>query len=41
MSKKPKGLVFDVDHDDGVRIWWNGRLVVSNDGWGRGLWYPV
>src|SRR5690606_18171917 len=31
---KPKALWFQVDHDDGVRIWLNGELVVANDGYG-------
>ena len=34
--KKPKALWFQVDHDDGVRIWLNGELVVANDGYGQG-----
>jgi hypothetical protein len=38
-SKKPKALWFVVDHDDGVRIWLNGRLVVADDGFGRGRSY--
>lgn len=38
-AKKPKALWFLVDHDDGVRIWLNGKLVVSDDGYGRGRSY--
>lgn len=41
MPKKPKALVLDIDHDDGIRVWLNGRLVVSDDGWGRGRRYVV
>lgn len=39
--KKPKAFVFDVDHDDGIRIWLNGRLIVGDDGFGRGRRYVV
>ena len=41
ISRKPKALVMDVDHDDGIRIWLNGALVVSNDGWGRDRRYVI
>ncbi|MCA8949974.1 MAG: hypothetical protein KDE27_10760, partial [Planctomycetes bacterium] len=41
LAKKPKALVFDVDHDDGIRIWLNGELVLQNDGFGRGKRYVV
>ncbi len=39
--KKPKALWFVVDHDDGVRIWCNGKLLVADDGHGRGRSYVV
>lgn len=31
---KPKALWFQLDHDDGVRIWLNGELVVADNGYG-------
>ncbi|MFT4514486.1 MAG: hypothetical protein ACI91B_003196 [Planctomycetota bacterium] len=31
---KPKALWFELDHDDGVRIWLNGELVVADDRYG-------
>lgn len=40
-SKKPRALVFRVDHDDGIRVWLNGKQVVANDGYGRNRWYVV
>lgn len=40
-GKKPRALVFRVDHDDGIRVWLNGKQVVANDGYGRGRWYVV
>lgn len=40
-TKKPKALWFLVDHDDGVRIWLNGKLVVADDGCGRSRNYVV
>jgi len=40
-EKKPKALVFDVDHDDGIRVWLNGILVLADDGVGRGRRYVV
>ena len=38
---KPKALWFQLEHDDGVRIWLNGELVVANDGYGTGREYFV
>lgn len=38
---KPRALVFTIDHDDGVKVWWNGRLVVDDGGHGRGRQYLV
>jgi hypothetical protein len=35
-QKKPRALWFVVDHDDGVRIWLNGKLLVADDGYGFG-----
>lgn len=40
-SKKPRALVFRVDHDDGIRVWLNGKQVAANDGYGRNRWYVV
>ncbi len=40
-EKKPKALWFLLDHDDGVRIWLNGKLLVADDGYGRGRSYVV
>jgi hypothetical protein len=40
-AKKPKALWLVVDHDDGVRVWLNGRLVVADDGFGRARSYVV
>ena len=40
-SKKPRALWFAIDHDDGVRIWLNGALVVADDGYGRHRHYAV
>jgi hypothetical protein len=39
--KKPSALLFVLDHDDGVRVWLNGRLVVADDGHGHGRNYVV
>ncbi|MBK8101168.1 MAG: hypothetical protein IPK26_29150 [Planctomycetes bacterium] len=39
--RKPKMAMFLVDHDDGLRIWWNGKLVVGDDGYGRNRSYVV
>lgn len=41
LPKKPKALLFVVDHDDHLRIWLNGRLLVADDGYGRGRRYLV
>jgi len=38
---RPKALWFQLDHDDGVRIWLNGELVVANDGYGLNRSYFV
>lgn len=38
---KPKALWFQLEHDDGVRIWLNGELVVADDGYGAGREYFV
>ncbi len=38
---KPKALWFKIDHDDGVRVWLNGRRIVANDGYGEGREYFV
>ncbi|HEB52489.1 MAG TPA: hypothetical protein ENI87_04445 [bacterium] len=38
---RPKALLFKIDHDDGVRVWLNGKLIVANDGWGTGRFYVV
>ncbi|MFN3241012.1 MAG: hypothetical protein ACE37K_05795 [Planctomycetota bacterium] len=38
---KPKALWFQLDHDDGVRIWLNGELVVADDGYGVSREYFV
>jgi hypothetical protein len=40
-NKKPKALWFVLDHDDGVRVWLNGKLVVADDGYGRSRNYVV
>ncbi|MFY9345199.1 MAG: hypothetical protein WAT39_22105 [Planctomycetota bacterium] len=40
-AKKPKALWFQLDHDDGVRVWLNGKLAVADDGYGRGRSYVV
>lgn len=40
-AKKPKALWFAVDHDDGIRIWLNGKSLVATDGYGRGHRYLV
>ncbi|MCR9243770.1 MAG: hypothetical protein NXI31_01975 [bacterium] len=41
LARKPKALVFDVHHDDGIKIWLNGTVVVSNNGYGRNKRYVV
>lgn len=41
LTKKPKALWFVADHDDGLRVWLNGKLVVADDGYGRGRTYVV
>lgn len=40
-AQKPKALWFDIDHDDGVRVWLNGKLIVADDGYGTGRTYVV
>ena len=35
-TKKPKALLLVATHDDGVRIWLNGKMVAADDGVGRG-----
>ncbi|MCK5942122.1 MAG: hypothetical protein KAI24_09150 [Planctomycetes bacterium] len=40
-KSKPKVLWFEVDHDDGIRIWLNGELIVADDGYGVGREYFV
>lgn len=40
-NQKPKALWFDIDHDDGVRVWLNGKLIVADDGYGTGRTYVV
>ncbi|HZN37709.1 MAG TPA: hypothetical protein VFD82_02840 [Planctomycetota bacterium] len=40
-AKKPRALWFAIDHDDGIRIWLNGALVVADDGYGRNRHYAV
>jgi hypothetical protein len=40
-KKKPKALWFEVDHDDSLRIWWNGRSIVDDKGYGQKRWYFV
>jgi len=39
--KKPKALWLRIDHDDTVRVWLNGELVVAEDRYGRGREYFV
>jgi hypothetical protein len=34
--RKPRAVLLRIDHDDGVRVFCNGRLVHENDGCGRG-----
>lgn len=38
---KPKALWLQLDHDDGVRIWLNGEMIVADDGYGAGREYFV
>ena len=38
---KPKALWLQIDHDDGVRVWLNGEMIVANDGYGAGREYFV
>lgn len=40
-TKKPKAILLTIDHDDGVKVWLNGRQVVQNDGVGAGAQYVV
>lgn len=40
-TRKPKALLFTIDHDDGVKVWLNGKPVVQNDGYGSNLQYIV
>ncbi len=40
-TKKPRALSFVVAHDDGLRIWLNGTLLVADDGYGRDRQYVV
>ncbi|MBL8754270.1 MAG: hypothetical protein JNK15_13290 [Planctomycetes bacterium] len=40
-GKRPKALWFVLDHDDGMRVWLNGKLLVADDGYGRSRSYVV
>jgi hypothetical protein len=40
-NKKPKALWFRISHDDGVRVWLNGKLLIADDGTGRSRSYFV
>ncbi|MCA8967753.1 MAG: hypothetical protein KDC48_22925, partial [Planctomycetes bacterium] len=40
-KKQPKALRFLIDHDDGVRVWLNGAMIVADDGFGMGRSYIV
>ena len=35
-QRKPRAIVLRIDHDDGVKVWCNGTLVLENQGYGRG-----
>ena len=41
LQKKPKALWLLLDHDDGVRVWLNGKLLAADDGYGQGRSYIV
>jgi hypothetical protein len=40
-GKKPRALLFRIDHDDGIAVWLNGKQVAASGSYGRGLWYVV
>jgi hypothetical protein len=39
--KKPKALVFRISHDDGVRVYGNGKLLAESQEYGRDRYYVV
>ena len=40
-KRKPKAVMFTISHDDGIRVFWNGELLIQNDGYGRDRTYIV
>lgn len=40
-GKRPRALLFRIDHDDGIAVWLNGKQVAASGGYGRGHWYTV
>lgn len=40
-KRKPKAVMFSVSHDDGIRVYWNGELLIQNDGYGRDRTYVI
>jgi hypothetical protein len=39
--RRPKAVILRMDHDDGVRVYVNGELVLANDGYGRDREYVI
>jgi hypothetical protein len=35
-QRKPRAILLRIDHDDGIKVWCNGTLVLENAGYGRG-----
>ena len=40
-KRKPKAVLFSISHDDGIRVYWNGELLIQNDGYGRERTYII
>lgn len=40
-QRKPRALLFSIDHDDGVKVWLNGQQLVADNGYGSGREYVL
>lgn len=40
-ARKPKALLFQIDHDDGVQVWLNGKKLIDDQGFGTGRQFVV
>jgi len=35
-QRKPRAMLFEIDHDDGVKVWLNGQQLIADEGHGSG-----